>query len=204
MSCLVASALLLLATGCQSLDQKPEPLSASAVRLELPLERQSGANDCGVAALISLCRHWGIELEPAARTALEEHAAANDGLSGTELCTALNERELETFLYRGTLDRSALGLYPQIDAGRPLLVMLERLDGSRHYVLVIGYDEPRENLILLDAQVGEILVPRVLFERDWSACAHFTLLAVPLHSATSKNLHTADTSTPSTPSTTSP
>ncbi len=188
-----------LALGCRSLEPTPT-LSVHAVRLDVPLERQAGPDDCGVATLASLCRHWNVELDDAARTAYAEHAAANGGLSGAEMCAALRERDLEAFLYCGTLDRSALGLYPQIDAGRPVVVMLQRLDATRHYVLVIGYDEPSDAVILLDSQRGEIVVPLVLFERDWTACTRFTLLAVPFDAATLEHLERATVSTTSTTS----
>lgn len=170
------------------------------MRLEVPLERQTGPDDCGVATLVSLCRHWGVAIDDSARAAFTEHAASHGGLSGAELCTALRERELEAFLYCGTLDRSALGLHPQIDAGRPVIVMLQRRDTTRHYVLVIGYDEPRGNLILLDSQRGEVVVPVVLFERDWNACACFALLAVPFEDATLEHLRRATDSITSTTS----
>jgi hypothetical protein len=51
-------------------------------------------------------------------------------------------------------------------------------DGTgHHYELLLGYDEPRANLILLDPMKGEILVPIVVFERNWERCQRFTLLA---------------------------
>ncbi len=199
-SLVIAFVMSSFAAGCHTVEPARPALSVHAVRLELPLERQTGPDDCGVATLVALCRHWGVEIDDAARASYAEHATANGGPSGAEMCAALRERELEAFLYCGALDRSSLGLYPQIDAGRPVVVMLQRLDATRHYVLVIGYDEPSANLIVLDSQRGEILVPVVLFERDWSACAYFTLLAVPFDAATLEHLQRATVSTTSTTS----
>jgi hypothetical protein len=54
--------------------------------------------------------------------------------------------------------------------------MLSTDGTAHHYALVLGYDEPRGNLILLDPLKGELLVPMPVFERDWARCQHFTLL----------------------------
>ncbi len=55
--------------------------------------------------------------------------------------------------------------------------MLSADGTAHHYSLVLGYDEPRGNLVLLDPMKGEILVPRSVFERNWERCQGFTLLA---------------------------
>jgi hypothetical protein len=48
---------------------------------------------------------------------------------------------------------------------------------GHHYALVLGYDDPRDRLILLDPRKGEILVPAAVFDRNWARCQRFTLLA---------------------------
>ena len=91
--------------------------------------------------------------------------------------TALEQSGLEVFLLPGTLDRAVTGVYSSIDAGRPPLVMLSADGTAHHYELVLGYDEPRGNLIVLDPMRGEILVPLAIFERNWERCQRFMLLA---------------------------
>ena len=44
---------------------------------------------------------------------------------------------------------------------------------------MLGYDEPRENVVLLDPARGQVLRSTKQFDRDWGACERFTLLACP-------------------------
>lgn len=172
----VSSALAL--SGCATAPYSP-PLSESAVRLDLPLVRQDALHECGLASIAALCQYWGVVIPADERAALARTAAENEGLSGAELQAALDRVGMESYLFRGALDRSPTGLYRQIDAGRPPLVMLAASEGAHHYGLVLGYDEERGRIIVLDPLKGEILVPVERFERDWSRCERFTLLACP-------------------------
>ena len=174
--------LLLLAVlgmdgGCQSAKAPQSVLSDSAVRLELPLIRQDALYDCGLASISALCQYWGVEIPNEERAALARTAADNAGLSGDELRSTLQRLGLEVFLFQGSLDRTPTGVLGQIDAGRPPLVMLSSDGSVQHYELLLGYDEPRGQLILLDPMRGEVLVPLAIFERDWGRCRRFTLLA---------------------------
>jgi predicted double-glycine peptidase len=147
------------------------------VRLDLPLVRQDALYDCGLASISALCQYWMVEVSAEERVRLARTAEDSAGLSGTEVRTALEGLGLEVYLFEGSLDRTLTGLYRHVDDGRPPLVMVSS-DGTRnHYELVLGYDEERNNLILLDPMKGEILVPVTVFERNWDRCQRFTLLA---------------------------
>jgi len=167
---------LLVASSCSS-TRKPSPLSESAVRLDLPLVHQDALYDCGLASISALCQYWGVLIPDAQRELLARTAQESSGLSGDELRTALEQLGMEIYLFPGTLDRTPTGLYGHVDAGRPPLVMLSADGSTHHYGLVLGYDEPRGNLILLDPRKGELLVPVAVFERNWERCQRFTLLA---------------------------
>jgi ABC-type bacteriocin/lantibiotic exporter with double-glycine peptidase domain len=171
------SSLFVAGVGCRATTVPTAPLSESAVRLDLPLVRQDALYDCGLASISALCQYWGIAIPAEEREALARTAADNAGLSGDELRTALEQLGLEVYLFHGGLDRTATGLYGQVDAGRPPLVMLSADGTGHHYGLVLGYDEPRGNVIVLDPMKGEILVPVVVFDRNWARCQRFTLLA---------------------------
>jgi ABC-type bacteriocin/lantibiotic exporter with double-glycine peptidase domain len=169
--------LFLAGSGCRAAVISPIQLSESAVQLDLPLVRQDALYDCGLASISALCQYWGIEIPAEERAALARTAEANAGLSGSELRSTLERLGLETYLFEGSLDRTTTGIYGQVDAGRPPLVMLSADGTANHYELVLGYDEPRGNLILLDHMKGEILVPVSIFDRNWARCQRFTLLA---------------------------
>lgn len=169
--------LMFAGAGCRTTTIPQAPLSESAVQLDLPLVRQDALYDCGLASISALCQYWGIEIPAQQRLALARTAAENEGLAGSELRTTLEQLGLEVYLFHGGLDRTPTGLYGQVDAGRPPLVMLSADGEGHHYGLVLGYDEPRGNLILLDPMKGEILVPVPVFDRNWARCQRFTLLA---------------------------
>lgn len=154
-------------------------LSESAVTLDLPLVRQDELHECGLSAIAALCQYWNLEIPPELRQELAERAKEEKGLSGGELRRALESVGMETFLFRGTLDRAETGLYKHVDAGRPLLVMFAIAEEENHYGLVLGYDEPRRTLVLLDPARGEVLRRVEVFEKSWNDCDQFTLLAVP-------------------------
>lgn len=182
---------LLSLAGCRSTATSTIPMSAvseSVVRLDLPLVRQDALFDCGLASISALCQYWGIAMPTEQRTSLARTAAENAGLSGSELRSALEQVGFEVFLFRGTLDRTATGVYAHVDAHRPPLVMLSGDGTNQHYELVLGYDEPRGNLILLDPVMGETLVPVAVFDRNWERCKRFTLLAAPKPPSSVANL----------------
>jgi predicted double-glycine peptidase len=178
---LAVSALLacVALTGCRSTKVGSPLLSEQAVMLDLPLVRQDELYNCGLAAISALCQYWDVELPAGERASLARLASDEKGLSGNELRAALESRGLETFLFRGALDRSDTGVYKQIDAGRPLVVMVSPDGKAHHYCLVLGYDEPRQNVVLLDPARGQVLRTTHQFDKDWEACERFTLLACP-------------------------
>jgi len=181
---LATTGVLLIALGaCRTAIVEPALLSESAVVLDLPLVRQDELYNCGLAAISALCQYWDVRVPPEQRDALERLAKDEKGLSGGELREALETDGMEVFLFSGSLDHTETGLYHHIDAGRPLIVMIspdgEARSGGHHYCLVLGYDEPRHNLVLLDPARGEVLRSVAVFERGWEPCQRFTLLATP-------------------------
>jgi ABC-type bacteriocin/lantibiotic exporter with double-glycine peptidase domain len=174
-----ALALALTLGSCKSAPAEPVFLSDSAVLLDLPLVRQDELYNCGLAAISALCQYWDVTVPPEQRAVLAKLARDEKGLSGDELRQALEADGLEVFLFSGTLDRTETGVYRHIDAGRPLLVMLSPDGKGHHYCLVLGYDEPRRSLVLLDPARGEVVRSVQVFERGWEDCQRFTLLATP-------------------------
>ena len=174
---LLAIGLALTLASCRSAPPEPLLLSENAVVLDLPLVRQDELYNCGLAAISALCQYWDVAIPSEQRASLAKLAQDEKGLSGNELRQALEADGMEVFLFSGTLDRTETGVYRHIDAGRPLLVMLSPDGKSHHYCLVLGYDEPRRNLVLLDPARGEVLRSAEAFERAWEGCRRFTLLA---------------------------
>ncbi len=168
----------LLLPACAVEPTRQPALSPSATVLPTPLVEQDELHECGLAALASLCGFYGVSISAAERLELSKKAAANQGLSGAELRTALEGLGFEVYLFEGTLDFGPTGLLHHIAEGRQLLVMTAE-DDSHHYSLFIGHDPELANVVLLDPQRGRVLLPDESFEHRWSAVRRFTLLAVP-------------------------
>lgn len=181
-SLVIAGALaiaLALFSGCASTQRPVEQFSDEAVVLSVPIVEQDALYQCGLASISVLCEFYEAEISPERRAELARIAAERQGLSGAELRAALEGSGLEVFVFAGSLDRSQTGLFRHVDAGRPLLVMTSPGGDTRHYVLFLGYDEPRDSVCLLDPLQGRVLAPRAAFERSWERCQRFTLLALP-------------------------
>lgn len=173
-----ALALLVLGAGCATTTTRAA-LSSEAKVLDLPFLQQDEMYACGLASVQVLCSYWNVPIETAERQRLARVAQENHGLSGTELRESLEGLGFETFLFRGTLDHEATGLFRHVDEGRPPLVMTTPEPERRHYVLVLGYDAPERNVCLLDPVRGRVIVPYETFEKSWAQSERFTLLAVP-------------------------
>jgi ABC-type bacteriocin/lantibiotic exporter with double-glycine peptidase domain len=173
---LVTALALLLAAGCAS--SRYETLSPSATVLPTPLVEQDQLNECGLAALSSLCGFYQVAIPEAERQQLAQRAAEEKGLTGAELREALQRLGFEVWIFEGSFDRTPTGVLHHVEQGRPLLVMTDEND-QNHYCLLIGHDPELGNVVLLDPRRGRVLLPDETFEQQWSAVRHFTLLAVP-------------------------
>jgi ABC-type bacteriocin/lantibiotic exporter with double-glycine peptidase domain len=184
---LATIALALAAVACASTtSRRAQMLSDEAVTLDLPFVPQDALHECGLVSISALCQYWNVAIPADERARLAQLAKREEGLSGGELQEALDGLGFETFLFPGTLDHAATGVFGQVDAGRPLLVMIAPEPGKRHYVLFLGYDEPERDVCLLDPVRGRVIVPYEAFERTWSGCDRFTLLAVPVNPSSNR------------------
>jgi len=174
----VVGVIALGSVGCAGAPVQRQMLSDSATVLPTPLVEQGELNECGLAALSSLCDYYRVAIPEAERQELSRLAEEEQGLSGAELRTALQGLGFEVFVFEGTFDQSPTGVLNHIAQGRPLLVMMAH-DGANHYSLLIGHDPERGNVVLLDPRRGRVLLPDQTFQSLWGAVRHFTLLAVP-------------------------
>jgi ABC-type bacteriocin/lantibiotic exporter with double-glycine peptidase domain len=154
-------------------------LSDDASVLDMPVVRQDEMYACGLASVSALCSYWSHPVPSEERDQLARLARDEKGLSGEELCTALEGLGFETFLFQGEMGHGPLGLMTQIDARRPPLIMLSPSAGEHHYVLFMGYDDTRRAACILDPVRGSIVEPYESFEKAWQACDRFTLVAYP-------------------------
>lgn len=186
-----------LACAACATTTSPRPmLSSDAKVLDLPFVEQDSMYECGLSSITALCKYWNVDIPPAETERLANMARERHGLSGNELREALGEMGFDTFLFRGELDHGTTGLMTHVDAHRPPLVLLSPEPDRRHYVLFVGYDADNREVCLLDPVRGRVIVPYETFEKRWSACNHFTLLAVPRATTPPSALAKSDNVTP--------
>ena len=155
-------------------------LSSDAKILNVPMEKQTAGNLCGLAVTDMLVRYYGQPLSEPQRAALLQTANANDGLSGDALVAALNQAGYYAIVFPGALDHGTGGLYDQIDKGRPVIVMLGTGSAdTRHYAVVTGYDPTQQKIVLNDPALGQITLSDKDFDQQWQGANRFTLLAMP-------------------------
>lgn len=172
-------ALVALAPACRGLAVRPTEVSDQAVLLTVPMVPQDDLYECGLASISALCQYHGLVIGEAERAELVALANEREGLSGAEIRSALERTGLEVFLFPGTLDHAASGVYHHMDQGRPLLVMISVEEGKHHYCLLTGYDPTHGNVFLSDPRRGNLVLPAEAFETLWARSGRFTLLTAP-------------------------
>jgi ABC-type bacteriocin/lantibiotic exporter with double-glycine peptidase domain len=178
---LVALCAALSLTACALSPRSPETLvlTEHTVLLVVPAVPQEELHECGLASLATLCGFHGVAIPAAEQQRLAALAREREGLSGAELRAVLIDLGMEAFLFQGSLDWAATGLYHQIDRGRPPLVMISRDGETMHTCLITGYDPSTESVYLYDPVRGHLRVETDDFDELWSNARRFTLLALP-------------------------
>ena len=164
--------LVLLLSGCDGA-RRPAP---TARILPVPELRQDLAQGCGITAIDMLVAYYDRPLHSTARDELRQQVT-DGGLNATGLQEAFRQSGYESYLLRGRLAGGPDSPQHHLDRQRPLLVQIRQR--SHHWVLVIGTDPAREEVVLADPARGRIAYPHEEFEALWHAADHLLLLAVP-------------------------
>lgn len=170
----------LLGLACAS--TKPFTLSSAeeleGVRvLDFQHIRQNEPYDCGEGALAIVMTYWGQPTKP--ETILQDIFSGvprNSGTVAADLKDYAERKGLRAFL----LKMSGEDIRRQIDLGRPVIVCRKIFGGMNHYEVVVGYDRPRERMILADPADEPYSISLKAFDRRHKRVDQFTLLvAVP-------------------------
>ena len=144
--------------------------------LEVPYVRQA-KNFCGPAALASVFRYWE---HPADQHSLAAEVSPfpRKGLSGSQLKELAGKHNFAAYSFSG--NRSVI--LEHLSKGRPLIIALtsSKLLNLNHYVVLVGWDEVRQEWVLHDPAEGAYR--RVKAEElmhKWSDLDNWTLLVLP-------------------------
>jgi ABC-type bacteriocin/lantibiotic exporter with double-glycine peptidase domain len=149
-------------------------LVAAPLFLDVPFVAQR-TNGCAAAALTMVLRYWG---DPAPETELAGALPGPSarGLAGSRLAELARKRGHQAIAYEGDLPH----LREYLAKGRPLIVALRSGRDRYHDVVVVGFDDQAQEVVVHDPESGPTrrLAART-FEERWGGAGHWTLLVLP-------------------------
>lgn len=112
----------------------------------IPYYKQGNDNTCGQAVMTSLLNYWGVNINY--QTVVNQTNAANLFTDVDKITSYLRKKGLYAQDYRKATINF---LKDRIQKGCPVIILLDfgKLS-AEHYVLVTGYNEDQQKLILLD------------------------------------------------------
>ena len=149
-------------------------LATATLLLDVPFVAQR-ENGCAAAALTMVLRYWG---DPAPETEMAGAlpGPSSRGLAGSRLAEFARGRGHEAIAYAGDLAH----LREYLAKGRPLIVALRSGRDQYHDVVVVGFDEQAQAVVVHDPESGPTRrLPVRRFEERWGRAGHWTLLVLP-------------------------
>ena len=167
--------ILLLTASAASRGTGQEP-STKGFFLEVPYVRQA-ENYCGPAVLAMLLRYWD---HPADHRELAGRFQPfpKKGLSGLELKNLAAAEGFQAYSFAG----DAPEMLDHLRQGRPLITVIDPsvLTTNNHYVVLVGWDESRQEWIVHDPVKGPYQRrPAGEMARQRSRLENWTLLVIP-------------------------
>lgn len=154
----------------------PEQIKASAELLNTPFYPQE-QYQCGPAALATMAAAADIDVTPDELVSQVYIPERHGSLQIEMLATA---RSLGLLTQK--LNPELLDLLKEIDAGNPVLVF-QNLSYDFyplwHYAVVVGYDLPKQQLVLRSGTIKRHLISFKTFERTWQRVHHWAYVLLP-------------------------
>ncbi len=166
------AAVSLLLSGCTR-HRRPGP---QAQMLDVPHHAQQTPTGCGLRTVDMFTDYWNHPLPDAARETLVAEVEP-DGVRAITVVNALEAGGYEAYLLRGTWDPGPTSIHHHLDRGRPLLVQIR--NDPRHWVLVVGRDRERDEIILADPVRDRVAVGSERFAAEWQLAHNLLIVASP-------------------------
>lgn len=183
---LMAAAVLLglAAQGCSYLGSA-EDVDPATLRTEpgwvavrgVELTRQETREDCGIASLSMVLRHYDAEV-PAEKIAKACPVQPGSGSRAGDMRDFAKSRRLEAFLFHGELR----DLQSEISRNHPVIVGLVKHYSTgdvTHYEVAVAVHPDRQRIVTLDPANGWRSNSFDGFQREWDAAARLTLVIYP-------------------------
>lgn len=160
-----------------SLEQRaPANLAMQASIADIPFYPQE-EYQCGPAALAMVATAAGVPLTP---EELVEHVylPARQGSLQQEMLATSRRHGLMAYQIQADME----GLLREIEAGNPVIILQNLGLQSMprwHYAVAIGFDRPRNKLILHSGLTERMEMSMFTFERTWARSGYWGMLALP-------------------------
>jgi len=168
-------------TGCATpqvaaLLARPAPALLAHVELtSVPFYPQE-EYQCGPAALAMVLTHAGSATTPEALVP-QVYLPGREGSLQTEMLAAARRHGLVAYRLEPRLE----DVLREASAGTPVIVLQNLALGFAplwHYAVVVGYDLPREEIILRSGTTSRAVMTLSTFERTWARSDHWAMLAL--------------------------
>ena len=182
----IAGQRLLLAwtlTSLPGVTLRADPGADAGFWLDVPFVRQD-KNRCGAASVSMVLQYWqkaspaggSIEVPSFPHIAEALGSSESKGVFGSQMKAYLASLGYQVFVFKGQWE----DIKSHISKGRPLIVGLGNRGALDHYVVVTGWSDP-ENVVLVNdpAQRKLLKLDHKSFQKSWEQTSCWTLLALP-------------------------
>jgi ABC-type bacteriocin/lantibiotic exporter with double-glycine peptidase domain len=151
--------------------------------LDVPFIRQT-KNLCGAASVSMILQYWhkaspaggSIEVPSFPDIAEALRSSESKGVFGSQMKAYFASLGYQVYVFKGRWE----DIETHIAKGRPLIAALGSRGALDHYVVVTGWNDP-ENVVLVNdpAQRKLLKLDRKNFQKSWEQTSCWTLLALP-------------------------
>jgi ABC-type bacteriocin/lantibiotic exporter with double-glycine peptidase domain len=151
--------------------------------LDVPFVRQD-KNLCAAASVSMVLQYWqkasparsSIEVPSFPHIAEALRASESKGVPGTQMKAYLASLGYQVFVFKGRWE----DIESHISKGRPLIAALGNRGALDHYVVLTGWNDP-ENVVLVNdpARRKLLKLDRTDFQKAWEQTSCWTLLTLP-------------------------
>jgi ABC-type bacteriocin/lantibiotic exporter with double-glycine peptidase domain len=139
---------------------------------------QESEHECGVAALAMVLDRWGVP-DAAADVRRRLPPPSERGIQAQALRRVARERGFRAYI----VSAGEADLVNELRARRPVLVgLVQRYAGNKaltHYEVVVGVNEERRRVLLLDPGRGAREDDLAAFDREWQDAGRLALVVAP-------------------------